>query len=358
MALTAEEKEALSEHYKGRDLYDPSNAKEQEVSTFTPKMCMGGESGYADGGEVDQGPIDEMSQGPLTFHPADLSKEPGMEQGPLSQEVSMSQGPQDQPFHAADLSAEPSLVQGAIPATAQAVANGRQTQAAPSGPAGSDVPQMSASVEAPQVQQQQPAGRKLAPDEYSELVKMLSARQSFGQSAMTGLAGLADAIVTGVGRAPSPGFQKNIMETQQNQKQNLINALREKYEAGFKNRSAAQRDTELSQTGSHQKAEEAQARSALASENAQRDIENKTKAGELALNERRLTEEENKDALEQGTKSSGLLARIEGVPKPNAETLARAQGSAPKLVKTVEEWQTLPKGTHYVDAHGKAGIKR
>ena len=37
MALSKEEKEALAEHYRGKDLYDPSKAPEQEVYTFKPK---------------------------------------------------------------------------------------------------------------------------------------------------------------------------------------------------------------------------------------------------------------------------------------------------------------------------------
>jgi hypothetical protein len=75
--------------------------------------------------------------------------------------------------------------------------------------------------------------------DYAQLLQGLRRGPSGMESAASGLAGLGDAIVQGVGRAGNPGFQRNLQESRQNMHQNLINALREKYESGYKGKELA-----------------------------------------------------------------------------------------------------------------------
>ena len=71
--ITKEEKEALAEHFKNRDLYDPSKAPEQQPADFAPRcedhggahvlgMCSGGVAGFDEGGSV---PLDAGELGGL-----------------------------------------------------------------------------------------------------------------------------------------------------------------------------------------------------------------------------------------------------------------------------------------------------
>ena len=42
MGLSEEEKKALEEHFRGRELYEPAKEKEQETADFSPCVCGGG----------------------------------------------------------------------------------------------------------------------------------------------------------------------------------------------------------------------------------------------------------------------------------------------------------------------------
>ncbi len=100
--------------------------------------------------------------------------------------------------------------------------------------AGTPPATLSSPQDAPAASGQVPGG--LSKNEFDQLVKYLqpSAGQRVGQGAMSALAGLADAIETGVARTNGSSFQKNIEESRQHQKENLLNALKGKYETGYK----------------------------------------------------------------------------------------------------------------------------
>lgn len=254
MALSREGKDALSDHFRNKDLYDPAKDPEQEVSTFEPKGMFGGGAvmaGYADGGDVQLGDDAGDLANPTDLTP-DIAKALG--QADLSRHVDLpSQQPQ-----------EAGLVNGfgKTTATAPQIAAKAPAIAPEPGQGSTGMPTLNpeqelafkSSLGAPG---EPPAGTgKLAPDQMSELFAALSARPTVGQSAMSGLAGLADAIETGVARAGNPGFQKNITEQQQNQKQNLIAAL----EAKYKGQGLGLEKGRLAQQVAHETAEEGNTR--------------------------------------------------------------------------------------------------
>lgn len=202
--LSKEQKDALAEHYRGKDAYDPSKEPSQEP----PSFCAGGmASGYADGGDVQvDGEGIDPSGATLGGLPDPYSMDP-VAPKPLS-------------LSAADFN--PQTIPASEPPLKDAVNGSQSTRGASLPPVAAPTPQKAPSAS-------QGASSGLSGDQMAELYQALSARPSIGQSAMSGLAGLADAIESGVARAPGPGFQKNLMEQQQNQKQNLIAALEAKY---------------------------------------------------------------------------------------------------------------------------------
>ncbi len=214
MALSKEEKEALTAHYKGKDLYDPSKAPEQEVPTFQPKAmnCGGMAENYADGGSV--GDMDLSGLGDLgDLGAADFA-------GPvLSADTDTVKGSTTAPRAVApplQLSAG-DFNPPALPSGPSALPAAPPRAAMPPAP----VLPLPGSTATPAASEGAPAGAgKLTPDQFDTLIKSLqpSIGKRIGQGAFSGLAGLADAIETGVARAGNPGFQKNIEETQQNQK--------------------------------------------------------------------------------------------------------------------------------------------
>jgi hypothetical protein len=213
MALSKAEKEALAEHYRGADLYDPSKAPEQEVYTFKPKsepvkMYDAGEvAGDFDGpgisGDTTTAMGAEPDSGPMVFDA------PGLKDALVNKVNPPAMAPK--PPTMAQAESLPAKAPSINPADLQA-AGAAQSQ---------EYPKEESPAQSPV--------KSLQPDEYSQLVEALSARPSLGQFAMSGLAGLADAISTGVARTGSPGFQRNIMEQQRGQKEQLIAALTAKY---------------------------------------------------------------------------------------------------------------------------------
>lgn len=305
MALSKEVKDALSDHYKNTDLYDPSKAPEQEVTTYKPKaLCMGGAAEYAEGGEV----ADDFS-GPALSSDTDTVKGTALPPPPTMELPS-----------APPVIAPPAVPQDAIMPKAAAAAATAATMAAPVPPG------------------------KMPPDEYAQLIKALGAKPTFGQSAMSGLAGLADAIETGVARAGNPGFQKNLSESQQNQKRNLIDALRAKYESN-------QGTRRITEEERHNKSAEK-----IGSDEAKARLsESKAALQQNAL-----------EAMGRLSESGGITGRILGHPN-EAQTAINAlaeraglSGGQPKIptITTKVEYNALPKGTHYQDANGKQGIKK
>jgi len=89
-----------------------------------------------------------------------------------------------------------------------------------------------------------------------ELMAALTKGPNIRQRIGTGLASLGSGIVQGVGRAGNPEFQQSALEQQKMQKEGLINALRQKYEANYKGVELGQNATRLQQEAAHNKATE------------------------------------------------------------------------------------------------------
>ncbi len=322
MALSKEFKDALSDHYKNSDLYDPSKDPEQEVTTYKPKaLCMGGSiepGGYAEGGSV----ADDFT-GPILSADTDTVKGdgappmPGMELPPEPPPVNAPPIPAP-----ARIAPQPRLpLPGSLP-----------PQAAPSPAAAT------------------PAAGSA---DYAQLIKALQPglAQRLGQGAASGLGGLADAIETGVARAGNPGFQKGIDERAQAQRANLIEALRGKYEAGFKGAELGQTGQRIKEEGRHNKAAET-----IGSEEASARLA-EAKAG---LQQNAL------EAMGRLSESGGITGRVLGQPTQAQEAInalaerAGLRGPAPKIptVTTKAQYDALPKGTHYQDGAGKQGVKK
>ncbi len=356
MALSREEKDALSDHYRNRDLYDPSKEQDQEVSTFQPKaMNCGGEMGYADGGGV-VGDAPALNFGDLSASPSDYANASG-EDAPVD--------PRDKPVPNPGVDALPMKIpspqtpinRSTLPQEPVPSDHGPSVDA----PVGSFNPHAGKagwSNDPNAGAAGSPSGSGLPPDQYAQLVAALSRGPNTGQVVSGGLASLADGIMQGVARAGSPGFQKNIEETQQHQKENLANALREKYETGFKGKELAQGQERIGQEGerikneaAHNKATEAQSAAMLKFDQDREKINSDLEAGKISL-------DEAKARMEAAQKGAGLFNAIGrklgyGPPLPG-------QPAAPavRTVHTKAEWAALPKGTPYQDKNGKPGIKQ
>lgn len=312
MPLSEKEKEALAEHYKGKDLYDPTQAKEQEVSDFSPKcmcgghvmgMCNGGMSyaeggmaGYADGGEIDLG-----DQG---FQPSDFSG-PALSADTDTVKSSTMTAPTNTP-------------------TPDWTGSAGFTGRPPIASNGSTLPQVQPSVSpapeaipAPMAAQATPGAGRLSTDQFDQLIQGLQ-KKSIGQSAMSGLAGLADAIETGVARSGNPGFQKNIEESRQNQRQDLINALRQKYESGFKGQELAetQRQHNLEDVAKGEERKVQREGQKLAS--GQHAAQLAQVGSEKAL-------ENARDIIKQDQEASTIMGRMSGKTRPLPQAVANAQ---------------------------------
>jgi hypothetical protein len=234
MKLTQEEKDQLAEHYRNQDLYDPSKAPEQEVADFAPEgMNCGGEMGYAGGGQVP-----EIDLGLDLMPGASDYAGPSISGGTETARVPLS-NPPDQP------APRPAMI-GSIPQPPQAVARPPLPRPslldAPESPEDlAAVPDSSGASDSPL--------KSLKSDEYNQLMQFLqpSRGQRIGRAAMSGLAGLADSIMTGVAKAPSSSFQKNLADKEFAQNKELTDALRQKYEAGFKGEELSQASKRLAE---------------------------------------------------------------------------------------------------------------
>ena len=213
MALSKAEKEQLNDFYRNRDLYNPAEDRDQEVPSFVPKMCGGGAVGMADGGLMDDLGYSNPGSGAYVADVGDSGYITREQQNQLAaSNLSQHKMPLDVP------KTGPSLPKY----EAQGPEMDEEANTAENAP--KIEPQA-----APAMPETANASGKLSPDQYDQLIKVLSARPSMAQSAMSGIAGLADAIETGVARAGNPGFQKNIQESRQNQRQQQIEALNAKY---------------------------------------------------------------------------------------------------------------------------------
>ena len=336
MALSKEESEALKEHYAGKDLYDPSKDPKQETANFQPQPIRG-EGCEMCGEDHEEG----MCSGGLAM--ADGGFVPGPDDSSVtgSTDTPKAQTGDDDWQGSAGYA-------GTMPTTTV-------TAPAPKAPAALPPPAVSAA----------PTASSLQPDEYAQLLATLrpTRGQGLAQGAMSGLAGLADAIQSGVARAGPGQFQKNIMESQQNQKRNLIDALREKYDVNFKNRNldAENLRAKNALAGENQRAALSQA-GETARNKTSTDAANARAAAELGLNRSKAEQEENKSTLEQKDKTTSWIGKMLGNADPDPAILARAQGqkapTAPVPVKTHADYLRLPTGTPYIDSKGNLAIKK
>ncbi len=322
MALSKEEKDALEAHYKGRDLYDPSKEPGQAPPSFSPAMCRGGEMGYAEGGPVmlaDGGEIDLGD--PMPFETSDYNG-PVMSADTDTVKAPISEAPEAPAFQMPAIA--PNRVPQAAPRVQAAAPAGRGTAFAP--PPASPSP-----LNAPAASGAVPGGMSSA--EFSQLMQYLqpSAGKRFGQASMSALAGLADAIETGVARTQGSNFQKNIAEDRQKQKENLLNALKAKYETGFKGRELGLSEKRAGEEERHNLEGEKETREARKLTQQAQDLLAAQHGSQLGMEKSKLEAEENKTALEHAEKTGGIWNKIKGtvglgVPGPDPAILSRAQG--------------------------------
>ncbi len=295
-----------------------------DFSPDVPAMNCGGEMGYAAGGAVDEG----INLGdPLPYGTSDYS-------GPTPTDTDTIKGSTG----AVSMPPVPPLDLPGLQSGIQTPPNGSQMPVAR--PAA--VPSPQGPVFSPEAENFK-AGSGVSPvsslksDEYAQLLKYLqpSRGQNIGRAAFSGLAGLADAITTGVGRAPSSNFQKNMMEQGSGERKDLIQALRDKYETGYKGKELDLRGKEIKQTGEHQKAEEVNTRRG-------QDLSAKTSAAEHEVqiaNQGREAKQAQREAdiktvQDYGTFKSGgptkqvyeqAMARLEGQGQNNIYSTPQAK---------------------------------
>ena len=292
--MTKEEKEALAEHYKNKDLYDPSKAPEQETCAFKPQPIQ-----MADGGDVPQETGEDLQNSLSQLGKMDaLGVQDSLKDGLADQKPILTAPAASKPPLAAPLAKEQAPI-----AQTQPIA----PQAAPQAQVGG-------------------AG-KLSQDQYDELVASLKKGPGIGGAAMSGLAGLADAISTGVARTGNPGFQKQIEESRQNQKKNLIEALNAKYGHGLERERMA--------------AENQRSANTIAGENERarlgRDTEMERTRQELAVKEKEAQAGRAQSGIEAAAKlpATGLMHPSTWGLKPEIESvrqqlLSQGLGESPK----------------------------
>ena len=324
--LSEKEKDALAEHFRGKDIYKPSEDSRQEPADFAPKGMGNGEAGFAKGGPVklnggggpdDAGPDMDVEQNTPEIM-ADDPEQRAYDNGGVETAYQEALGDdaiaKDQEQHDAEGEAAAAAEKAANPDAD--LKDGLVNQAAPS------------------------PVKSLQPDQWGELVNALKARPSIGQSAMSGLAGLADAISTGVARSANPGFQRNIMEQQQNQKQNLIQALTAKYGheraqqgLGLRGQEVNQGQQRITNEASHNAAELEHQQDALAEEKRAHDIEAMGRQAQIGETARARTAEEGKNklaAIAEAEKLRPLTGTAWARPQAEAayeSALKQAQGA-------------------------------
>lgn len=317
MALSKEEKEALNDHYKNKDLYDPSKAQEQEVTTFAPKEMncggMTGGDGYAEGGEIDLGNMGGFDQsdfsGPALSAGTDTPRGLGKEKFTPPMDLTMSSFPVKTLSTAPVVSQTPARGPGlpALPVKVPPAVSGPQ-----------NAPE---AVQAPR--------KGLSPDQFDALIRGLqpSLGQRIGQGAMSGLAGLADAIESGVAGAGNTNFQKNIEEGQQNQKKNLIEALRNKYEVGYKGKELDLAGRKAAEEALHNRETEKETRAARSLTERQQNLVAAQHGEQLGVEQRKSDVDAAQKVLDAFHKSSSLPFTAGPTQADYAKALKIVQGA-------------------------------
>ena len=320
-------------------------------------MSKGGPIKMADGGiTIDPSGFDSMMAGQDPFSVAsstDTEKAKGVIP-PAPERI-------PDPYEEEGLAAQPGNAGRAI---ADSLISVPSTPAKPTAPvlpvskpiaAAAPIAQPAAPVAAPAAQPQ--AADKLTPDQYDDLIASLKPGmgQRLGQGAMSGLAGLADAIMQGVARAGNPGFQHNIMEQQQQQKENLINALKAKYGHGLEREKMS---AENMRAANALASEEKRTGQTIAAENERAKAERGLKAEEMAAGRQQQGIEAAAKLPATGFLHPSTWGKGAEIERVRNQLLTGTAGAGPVLVKTTAEYNSLPKGTHYVDVNGKQGVKK
>lgn len=337
MKLSDEEKDALAEHFRNRDLYDPSTAPEQEPADFSPEVpgmaCGGemGEMGYAAGGTV--GDEIDLGLGALLPGTSDYSG-PGISGGTSTARVPLSVPPSSPAPQLSNLGAMPSLQPAPQP---------RQAVARPALPR----PSLLDAPEAPEglgAASAAPSGgvspvKSLKSNEYNELLSYLkpSRGQRIGQAAMSGLAGLADAIMTGVAKAPSSSFQKNLADKDIAQNKELADVLRSKYEADFKGRELDQATERLAEQVRAAKAGEKLGAETLAETRRRTDLEAGQRTTALETDAKKLEVDAANKIIDAYEKGSALGSFMGLSARPTIEEYNAAK-------RVIQEGGNVPSG--------------
>jgi hypothetical protein len=358
-------RDQLSKHFRDNDLYVPSKDPKQETADFMPRcmcgggcaegMCQGGVAGmkgYADGGIVTDQPdmsvpsFDVQNDTPDANQPGavDYSDMINTDRDGLH---AIGANPKNSPVSIPP--SVPTLAEIEGPKPDENLTEGQQAQ-----PAQEQIP---------------PNPTKMAPDQWDALVRGLqpSLGQRLTNGAFQGLGALSDSIMQGVARAGPGQVQKNITEQQQQQKENLINALKSKYESQFKGK-------ELGIAQQRANDENTRAANELTGQNTRaklsRDLESKKLDQEIAnenlqrqLGTAQLAREAASKSAELGQASRGWFSKAVGRDSPEsiaAQKVLQSQSSGsggPVRVTSRSQFQSLPKGTQFIDDSGQVKTK-
>ena len=264
--------EALSERYRGKDLYAPEADPAQQTANFKPQeikgeacdtcnerhvpgMCEGGGFGMSGGGQApmnldlkkgalhkDLGvPEDELIPQKKLSKALNSNSELERKRAQFAENAKHWQhknkggpikmwGAGEVPGISTD---QPMIIPTDEDIANSSVGNAPITSNPPPpiGQQAVSAPPMAPS--SPQTPTEQPgasqSGSKLDPDQLQTLISALTAKPTTAQRVGRGLAAFGQGIINSMGKSSSPDYLSASIQSQQQQKENLINALNAKY---------------------------------------------------------------------------------------------------------------------------------
>ena len=264
--------EALSERYRGKDLYAPEADPAQQTANFKPQeikgeacdtcnerhvpgMCEGGGFGMSGGGQApmnldlkkgalhkDLGvPEDELIPQKKLSKALNSNSELERKRAQFAENAKHWQhknkggpikmwGAGEVPGISTD---QPMIIPTDEDIANSSVGNAPITSNPPPpiGQQAVSAPPMAPS--SPQTPTEQPgasqSGSKLDPDQLQTLISALTAKPTTPQRVGRGLAAFGQGIINSMGKSSSPDYLSASIQSQQQQKENLINALNAKY---------------------------------------------------------------------------------------------------------------------------------
>ena len=380
-------KEILKDYFTNRELYNPAADKEQKPPFILPELSRGGEMdeekpiklseggepkmhlhldkgalhrelGVAQGSKIPAKKLDKAldSENPLLRKRAQFAENAKHWQHFDKGGESIVQGPIDQP------------VQGALPPTHE-VGNGEapigNVPNSKLGPIGqlvpSNIPQFikDDDVIPPSESSSQknnilaglssknssplpipPKSRALqlpnSSNDFKDYSELLNALKNNAFHPSTGkvighvLAGIGDGIIQGVGRAGPGHFSQDILASEQAKNDQLINALRDKFETQFKGQTIQQGLARLKADIEHQGAQETQARADL-NERAQQD-RSRNILGALGLQQQGV----NQQAEQKVAQISAALKTLGLAPQNSLGGLWATNRPTPEAIKEAQ----------------------